>query len=73
MSEELVDMQIKGQNTNLSDNLSAQSVEGQLATAKMTEKSLRRELDEITDELQASKTQLMLKENELKKVKSKAS
>lgn len=73
MSEELVDMQIKGQNTNLSDNLSAQSVEGQLATAKMTEKALRKELDEIADELQASKTQLMLKENELKKVKSKAS
>jgi hypothetical protein len=39
----------------------------------MTEKALRKELDEIADELQASKTQLMLKENELKKVKSKAS
>ena len=44
-----------------------------MASAKQTEKSLRLEIDEMNEELQACKTQLMLKDNELKKVKSKAS
>jgi hypothetical protein len=51
MAGEIVDLQIKGQNMNESDTMSAQSVEGQLASAKLNEKNLKRELEEANEEI----------------------
>ena len=58
---------------NESDTLSAQSIEGQLANAKLNEKNIKRELEEAHEEIQNIKTQMVLKDNEIKKLKSRAS